>query len=71
MKIKLDTILTFVMFTIIGSAVITFLMWILDKEISILMSALYAIMVYSILQVRKAWLEKKERQRVNQAFRRR
>lgn len=71
MKIKLDTILTFVLFTIIGSAVITFLMWILGKEISIIMSVMYAIMVFSILQVRKAWVEKKERQRVNQTFRRR
>ncbi len=71
MKLKLDTILTFVLFTIIGSAVITFLMWILGKEISIIMSVMYAIMVFSILQVRKAWVEKKERQRVNQTFRRR
>ena len=71
MKIKLDTIFTFILFTIIGTIVITFLMWIIGKEISIIMSAMYAIMVFSILQVRKAWVEKKERQRVNQTFRRR
>lgn len=71
MKIKLDTIFTFIIFTILGTVVITFLMWIIGKDISVPMSAMYAIMVYSILQVRKAWKEKKERQRVNQTFRHR
>ena len=71
MKIKLDTIFTFILFTIIGTIIISFLVWILGKDVNFLMNAMYAIMMYSILQVRKAWVEKKERQRVNQTFRRR